>query len=34
MKIFLLTTFQLNKFYRPESTDVHGFSSSGTIERE
>ena len=29
-----LTKFQLNKFYRPESTDIKGFSKSGTIEWE
>ena len=31
---FLITNFQLSKFYRPESTDVKGFSKSGTIEWE
>ena len=30
----LLTKFQLSKFYRPESTDMKGFSMSGTIEWE
>ena len=29
-----LTKFQLSKFYRPESTDIKGFSKSGTIEWE
>ena len=29
-----LTKFQLSKFYRPESTDIKGFSMSGTIEWE
>ena len=29
-----LTNFQLSKFYRPESTDIKGFSKSGTIEWE
>ena len=29
-----LTKFQLSKFYRPESTDIKGFSTSGTIEWE
>ena len=29
-----LTKFQLNKFYRPGSTDIKGFSKSGTIEWE
>ena len=29
-----LTKFQLSKFYRPESTDVKGFSKNGTIEWE
>ncbi len=28
------TNFQLSKFYRPESTDIKGFSKSGTIEWE
>tara|TARA_B100000989_G_scaffold295521_1_gene276809 strand:+ start:429 stop:605 length:177 start_codon:yes stop_codon:yes gene_type:complete len=28
------TKFQLSKFYRPESTDIKGFSKSGTIEWE
>ena len=27
-------TNQLSKFYRPESTDIKGFSKSGTIEWE
>ena len=27
-----LTNFQLRKFYRLESTDIKGFSKSGTIE--
>ena len=31
---FLVTNFQLSKFYRPESTDLKGFSKSGTIEWE
>tara|TARA_B100000989_G_C19409872_1_gene413887 strand:+ start:702 stop:863 length:162 start_codon:yes stop_codon:yes gene_type:complete len=31
---FLITNFQLSKFYRPESTDIKGFSKSGTIEWE
>ena len=34
MKMFLKTKFQLSKFYRPESTDIKGFSKSGTIEWE
>ena len=29
-----LTKFQLSKFYHPESTDIKGFSISGTIEWE
>ena len=29
-----LTKFQLSKFYRLESTDIKGFSKSGTIEWE
>ena len=29
-----LTNFQLSKFYRPESTDIQGFFTSGTIEWE
>ena len=29
-----LTNFQLSKFNRPESTDIKGFFSSGTIEWE
>ena len=29
-----LTKFQLSNFYRPESTDIKGFSMSGTIEWE
>ena len=29
-----ITNFQLSKFYRPESTDIKGFSKSGTIEWE
>ena len=29
-----VTNFQLSKFYRPESTDLHRFSTSGTIEWE
>ena len=29
-----VTNFQLSKFYRPESTDIKGFSKSGTIEWE
>ena len=29
-----LTKFQLSKFYRPESTDLKGFFTSGTIEWE
>ena len=29
-----LTNFQLSKFYRPKSTDIQGFSTSGTIEWE
>ena len=29
-----LTNFQLSKFYRLESTDIKGFSMSGTIEWE
>jgi len=29
-----VTKFQLSKFNRPESTDVKGFSKSGTIEWE
>ena len=29
-----LTKFQLSKFYRPESTDIKVFSTSGTIEWE
>ena len=29
-----VTNFQLSKFYRPESTDIKGFSMSGTIEWE
>ena len=29
-----LTKFQLSKFNRPESTDIKGFSKSGTIEWE
>ena len=28
------TNFQLSKFYRLESTDIKGFSKSGTIEWE
>lgn len=31
---FLITNFQLSKFYRPESTDIRGFSKYGTIEWE
>ena len=31
---FLVTNFQLSKFYRPESTDIKEFFSSGTIEWE
>ena len=31
---FLVTKFQLSKFYRPESTDIQGFFTSGTIEWE
>lgn len=31
---FLITNFQLSKFYRPESTDIKGFSESGAIEWE
>ena len=27
-----LTKLQLSKFYRPESTDIHGFTPCGTIE--
>ena len=36
VKIFTETTsnFQLSKFNRPESTDILGFSKSGTIEWE
>ena len=30
----LLTKFQLSKFYHPETTDIKGFSTSGTIEWE
>ena len=30
----LVTNFQLSKFYRPGSTDIKGFSKSGTIEWE
>ena len=29
-----LTKFQLSKFYRLETTDIKGFSKSGTIEWE
>ena len=29
-----VTNFQLSKFYRPESTDIKGFSYIGTIEWE
>ena len=29
-----LTKFQLSKFCRPESTDIQGFFTSGTIEWE
>jgi len=29
-----VTKFQLSKFYRLESTDIYGFSKSGTIEWE
>ena len=29
-----VTNFQLSKFYRPESTDIQGFLTSGTIEWE
>ena len=29
-----LTKFQLSKFYRPESTDIKEFFTSGTIEWE
>ena len=29
-----LTKFQLSKFYCPESTDIKGFFTSGTIEWE
>ena len=29
-----VTNFQLSKFYRPEITDIKGFSESGTIEWE
>ena len=29
-----LTKFQLSKFYHPESTDIKGVSTSGTIEWE
>jgi hypothetical protein len=29
-----VTNFQLSKFYRPQSTDIQGFSTSGTIEWE
>ena len=29
-----VTNFQLSKFNRPESTDIKGFSKSGTIEWE
>ena len=29
-----VTNFQLSKFYCPESTDIKGFSKSGTIEWE
>ena len=29
-----VTNFQLSKFYRPESTDIKGFSKNGTIEWE
>ena len=29
-----VTKFQLSKFYHPESTDIYGFSKSGTIEWE
>ena len=28
------TNFQLNKFYRPESIYIKGFSKNGTIEWE
>ena len=31
---FLITNFQLSKFYRLESTDIKGFFTSGTIEWE
>ena len=31
---FLITKFQLSKFYRPESTDIKGFTKRGTIEWE
>ena len=31
---YLVTNFQLSKFYSPESTDKKGFSESGTIEWE
>ena len=30
----LVTNFQLSKFYHLESTDIYGFSKSGTIEWE
>ena len=30
----LVTNFQLSKFYRLVSTDIKGFSKSGTIEWE
>ena len=30
----LVTNFQLSKFYRLESTDICGFTKSGTIEWE
>ena len=29
-----VTNFQLSKFYRPESTDIKGFSKRGIIEWE
>jgi len=29
-----VTNFQLSKFYHLESTDIYGFSKSGTIEWE
>ena len=31
---FLITKFQLSKFYRSGSTDIKEFSESGTIEWE